>query len=195
MDVFDYCLDNGLIALSKICQCGGVMHIQKYTEAIDGFVYRCIECRRRISVREGTFLSRSKLPLTKILMIGNFWVLKRAYGTENSEVSAVQWYNYCRDVSSWKMNTLTQVLGGVGSTVHIDETVLIKRKYNRGRLQANQQWILGVVYDTTLRKGYIEAIPDRSAAVLVPINKRLVLLGTTVHTDEWSGYRQLSNQE
>nr|CAH8870830.1 unnamed protein product [Trichobilharzia regenti] len=92
MDVFDYCLDNGLIALSKICQCGGVMHIQKYTEAIDGFVYRCIECRRRKSVREGNFLSRSKLPLKKILMICNFWVLKRAvtataYETENSGVS------------------------------------------------------------------------------------------------------------
>nr|CAH8870734.1 unnamed protein product [Trichobilharzia regenti] len=130
-------------------------------------------------------------------MICNLWVLKRAvtataYETENSEVSAVQWHNYCRDVSSWKMNTLTQVLGGVGSIVHIDESVLIKRKYNRGRLQANQQWILGI-YDTTLRKVYIEAISNRSAAVLVPINKRLVLPGTTIHTDEWSGYRQLSN--
>uniref|UniRef100_A0AA85J9I0 Uncharacterized protein n=1 Tax=Trichobilharzia regenti TaxID=157069 RepID=A0AA85J9I0_TRIRE len=115
----------------------------------------------RKSVRDGTFLSRSKLPLAKILMICNFWVLKRAvtataYETENSEVSAVQLYNYCRDVSSWKMNTLTQVLEGVGSIVHIHETALIKRKYNRGRLQANQQWILGI-YDMTPRKGSISA--------------------------------------
>ncbi|CAH8855940.1 unnamed protein product [Trichobilharzia szidati] len=195
--VFDYCLENGLIARSKTCQCGGVMRIHRYTKCIDGYVYRCKDCRCRKSVRDDTFFSKSHLPLGKILMMCHNWVIRRpvtatAYETEMSEVSAVQWYQYCRDVASWKMNKLTQVLGGVGVTVHVDETVLIKRKYNRGRMASNQQWVLGI-YDTTLHKGYIEAIPDRSANVLLPIIQRLVLPGTTIYTDEWSSYSQLSN--
>lgn len=107
-------------------------------------------------------------------------------------MSTVQWYQHCRDIASQKTNAISSVLGGVGVVVHIDETVLIKRKMNRGRIRANHVCVLGP-YDTNLRKGFVERIPKRSADVLIPIIQRLVLPGTTIHIGEWRGYSQLSS--
>ena len=74
--VFECCLEKGLIGKQKTCLCGGVMRLQKYAGCIDGFVFRCPECLRRKSVREGMqfsflvyghcshFFSKSKSSLT-----------------------------------------------------------------------------------------------------------------------------------
>ncbi|CAH8853831.1 unnamed protein product [Trichobilharzia szidati] len=105
--------------------------------------------------------------------------------------STVQWYQHCQEVASQKISGITCALGGIGVVVHIDET-FIKQKMNRSKGEANDVWVLGL-YDTNLRKGLVERIPNRSADVLIPIIQRLVLPGTTIHTDEWEGYSQLSS--
>ena len=45
-------------------------------------------------------------------------------------------------------------------------------------------------------KGYMELVPDRTAATLLPLIQQHVLPGITVHSDEWRAYsrvRQLPN--
>ncbi|CAH8820957.1 unnamed protein product [Trichobilharzia szidati] len=139
----------------------------------------------------------SHLSLTQILYICNYWVLKQpvraaAAETENSLVSTVQWYQYCRDIESWKIEKITSLLGGEDVIMHLDETVMLKKKYNRGRQRANNIWVIGL-YDTSLRKGFVERIGDRKATTLIPIITRLVKRGSIIHTDEWKGYNSPSS--
>ena len=115
----------------------------------------------------------------------HYWLLKTGVRstdaqTENNLVSTVQQFQHCRYIASWKMNSVTQMLGGVGVTVHVDETVLIKKKYNGGHPRANNVWVLGI-YDTTLKKGMM-VIPNRSAQTLLPVIQRLVLLTIAYHS-------------
>ena len=54
-------------------------------------------------------------------------------------------------------------------------------------------WVFGMV-DTSHQPaiGYMEVIPDRTAATLLPIIQRHVLSGTIVHSDEWRSYSQVA---
>ena len=40
-------------------------------------------------------------------------------------------------------------------------------------------------------KGYMELVPDRTAATLLPLIQQHVLPGTTVHSDEWRAYNRV----
>jgi len=61
--------------------------------------------------------------------------------------------------------------------VQIDESVMVRAKYNRGRqLHAQQQWVFGI-YDPATKEGFIQMVEDRSAATLQPIIQRVVLPG------------------
>nr|CAH8867166.1 unnamed protein product [Trichobilharzia regenti] len=89
-----------------------------------------------------TFFSKSKFSFSKIWHMCHNWLLKQtvsatAAETENTRISTVQWYQYCRDIALQNLIGITSVLRGVGVVVHVDETVLIKRKMNRGRSRAN----------------------------------------------------------
>ena len=89
--------------------------------------------------------------------------------TNNPQVSEVQLYQFCGDILLRKMIDMSQILEGVGVVVHMDETALVKRKHNRGRMTANQQLVLRF-YDAMSLKGYIETTSNSSADVLLPIN-------------------------
>lgn len=77
--------------------------------------------------------------------------------------------------------------------VKIDESFFSgKRKYHRGRLVAGvpEPWVLGLL-DTTTYKVVMLALPDRSAATLIPRIQQYVAPRTTIVTDGWAGYNGL----
>jgi transposase-like protein len=117
-------------------------------------------------------------------------VVTAAVLTGVSDVTAIQWYQYYRDVCSRTMLGLEQKLGGQGVIVQIDESLMFKRKNNIGRV-VEQFWVFGM-YDLSLRKGYIIHVEDRSAETLLPIIQQWVIAGTTIHSDEWRAYARLS---
>ncbi|CAH8866463.1 unnamed protein product [Trichobilharzia szidati] len=90
------------------------------------------------------------------------------------------------------MYRITSLLGGDDVVVHVDETVLVKKKYNHGRQRANNICVKGL-YDTSLRKEFVERIANGKVNTLVPTTKRLVKPGSIVHTDEWKGYDSFSS--
>ena len=69
-------------------------------------------------------------------------------------------------------------LGGVGVTVQIDESLMVKAKYHRGRnLHTPHRWIFGA-YDMATHTGYVQFVDNvRNAATLLPIIQRVVLPG------------------
>jgi len=57
-----------------------------------------------------------------------------------SSPTAVQWYQYFRDICSWKLLSSPTMLGGPGKTMQIDNSVMVKAKYHRGH-QLRFGWV------------------------------------------------------
>ena len=67
-------------------------------------------------------------------------------------------------------------------------------KGHRGRLPRSQNWVFGMC-DTSHSPalGYMEVVPCRDAATLLPIIQRHVRRGTSVWSDEWSSYNRVAS--
>eukprot|EP00794_Sanderia_malayensis_P005846 gene5846-6545_t len=108
-----------------------------------------------------------------------------------AEHTVVDWFNYMREECTHKLLTLNIRLGGPGRIVEIDESVMIKRKYNRGaRRQQHQQWVFGI-YDRETKVGYLQFVDHRDEATLFPIIQQYVIPGTTINSDGWATYQNL----
>jgi transposase-like protein len=86
-------------------------------------------------------------------------------------------------------------LGGPGSIVQIDETMLnYKCKSHRGRSPSNRTDSLCIV---EVRNGITRAfacvIPDKTASTLIPIICSQVASNSTIYTDEHRSYSTLRN--
>ena len=57
----------------------------------------------------------------------------------------VDWRHFCRDICAEYFINHPQVIRGPGHVVEIDESCFEKRKYNRGRILRQQQWVLGAL--------------------------------------------------
>ncbi|PSN34120.1 hypothetical protein C0J52_14193 [Blattella germanica] len=110
-----------------------------------------------------------------------------------SKKSVVQYYSFFRDICSWKILVDADRLkfGGPGCVVQVDESVVTRRKYNRGRV-VKEKWVLGI-YDTSVRRGVVLFVCKRDRQTLVPLIRDYVLPGSTIYTDGWSAYTGLDS--
>lgn len=100
--------------------------------------------------------------------------------------TAVQWFQYFRDICSrWLIDNPIR-LGGPGVVVEIDESVMAKRKYHRGHA-VRERWVFGL-YDTQQKIGHLKFVYDRTRETLLPIIEEIVLPGTEIHSDCWRSY-------
>ena len=84
------------------------------------------------------------------------------------------------------------VLGGVGTIVQIDESVMVKAKYNHShQLHDKQRWVFGI-YDPLDKVGFIQLVDKRDANTLLPIIQCVVAPGSTAWLHEWAAYHQLN---
>ena len=90
------------------------------------------------------------------------------------------------------MDEHNEKIGGVGKVVEIDEAKFGKRKYNRGRRREGH-WVLGGV-ERGSDNVFMQIVPSRDAATLLPIILANVEPGTEIHTDEWKSYARLNRQ-
>uniref|UniRef100_A0A0L8I7B7 ISXO2-like transposase domain-containing protein n=1 Tax=Octopus bimaculoides TaxID=37653 RepID=A0A0L8I7B7_OCTBM len=89
-------------------------------------------------------------------------------------------------------------LSEVGIAVEIDETVLVRRKYNRGRL-VKTIWLFGGIERESKKKFLIPLSSEcgegerRNAATLIPIIRRPIRQGSIIYSDCWGAYSSLQN--
>ena len=155
----------------------------------DGFVWRCPKHKgSKVTVRKNSWLEASHLTSEQFITLAYLW----AFDTKNyqaaqlaglSRPAVVQHYQFFRDVcSNWLIENPPQMLGGPGVIAEIDESLVAKRKYNRGRL-TSEVWVFGI-FDLEKKIGHLQAVPDRSAAKLLQIIQEKVLSGSVIHSDE-----------
>ena len=189
-----------LLPTERTCEkCHLVLGLKKDT-VVDGYGFRCNTCRRRISLRKGTFFEGSKLLLWQIflLMYLDVFDIQMSYSTLmrqlqiGSRETIVNWKNYIREIYVEYFNLYRTQIGGVDVIVQIDESNICKRKYHRGRVLVNQNvWIVGGVDENNNIFQVLTEVRDQST--LENIITTYVAPGSTIWTDMWRGYNSLES--
>ena len=154
-------------------------------------------CKTKVSPRDRTIFQNSKASIKEIILfIYQFSVSEHSCQWSNRELgwssaTFVEWSQILRSVCSCELLRTHDKIGGPGDIIEIDETVVSRRKYNRGRL-VKTQWLFGGISRQTKRCFMVE-VEDRSAATLLPIIFENVKPGSTILSDEWKAYNQLVN--
>ena len=129
-------------------------------------------CRQEKGMRIGTWLEGSCLDLGKIVLFIYCWCYEMTSirfckrELEINHNTIVDFNNYLREVCAGHLLANPRVIGGIE--------------------------ILGGICRET-RDCFLFAVPDRSAATVLPILTQSIAPGTTVITNKWRAYGQLQN--
>jgi transposase-like protein/IS1 family transposase len=195
-----YLRARGLLMNNFQCpSCHTPMSEQGYARSIDKVAFKCNQCSRRTSIRDGSIFAGSHLSLAKLLGIFYLTSLETlqkniAETLEIDHKTIIDWQQRIRDVYTRKLLRDPITLGGTGVIVEIDESLLARAKSTRNRRarHVRQQWMFGM-FDRTQKKGLIFMVPDRSAETLIPIIQRHLLPGTLIYSDGWRAYSALQD--
>jgi hypothetical protein len=84
------------------------------------------------------------------------------------------------------------LLWGIGVIVEIKEALLVRRKFNVGRV-VRQTWVFGG-YEVESKLGFIKIVQDRSRETLYSLIHQHVRPGTTIVSDMWASYSTLNDE-
>ncbi len=169
----------------------------KNNEKRDGCLWRCPSHKsEKKSIRRGSFLEKAHVRLDEFVILTYLWganasVKLTVEVTGLVKTTVIDWFNFLRDVCANWVRANPPIVGGVGHIVQIDESVVSKAKYNRGR-RVPERWIFGG-YDTTTKLGFLHEVDDRSASTLLPLIKKYILPGTEIHSDMWPSYKRVQH--
>lgn len=156
-------------------------------------------CVFSISDYSGTFLQGTHLAPYKVVLFVNHWLQKywdhqtvtKCIGM--SRPTSVDWRSFCSEVTqNWWLQNQNSI-GGAGIIVEIDETLLVRRKYNRGR-QVSHVWVFGGIERVSKKKFIVPLVDgDRSADTLIPLIKKYIKPDSMIYSDKWAAYRNLKH--
>ena len=112
--------------------------------------------------------------------------------------TVIDWCKYLHKECTAKLLHLPheeKLMGGDGLIVEIDESLIIKQKYNCGRMrQQHQQWVFGL-YHCQTEKGWIQFVQRRDEATLLPLIQQFVHPGSTVYSNVWAANNNIGQHE
>lgn len=112
-----------------------------------------------------------------------------------SNHSTVDWKSFCSEVCEhWLENR--DPIGGENMAVEIGETLIIRRKLERGGRMFSQVWLFGGIERVSKRRfvvGLTGPNDRKDEQTLLPLNKDFVLPGSIIYSDWWKAYENLSS--
>ncbi|KRH94228.1 hypothetical protein M153_3290007862 [Pseudoloma neurophilia] len=204
--IFLHLRARGLLKTQINCpSCGKSLVEKQVKRNIDGIMLRCLnklceEYQSYFSIPIGSFFENSKLRLETIFEIiyrysKNELVKITSLELEVSHPTVTKIHTEIRSIIRIYYDNVPMILDGPNRIVEIDESLFVhKTKYNVGRFAETQVCVFSIA-DTTFTpaKVYLEVVESRSAQRLLPIIKRVVLSGSTIHSDQWAEYNNLQS--
>ena len=158
------------------------------------------DCKKSVSLHSGIFFEQSRLQLWLCIVLMYWWareysVTDAAEKAEVDKKTAIQIYQYCQEICSWRLRNHDSplMLSGNAVVVQIDKSLLChKPKHQRGRATTNEVRVFGLC-DTSQfpALGAMCIVPDCSAQTLLSIITQHVRLGTVIHSNQWVAYNQV----
>lgn len=177
--------------------CRRPLTLQRRASEQLGHTFKCSRCATRRSILRGTFFEAMHVPVKKCVTLMWLWAAQTQAAAAAAimnmrKQTVLQQFRFFRDICSWKLVQTPELflLGGPGHVVQIDESVVTRRKFNVGR-RVPPRWVVGM-YDTTLGRGCIVYVTNRSATTLTDLIVEHVAPGSTIWTDCWRGYANLA---
>ena len=104
------------------------MEERERSDISDGVSWYCPQCYTQKTIRDGSFFSKSRLTLQKWLLLMYLWARQYPVTDAMEEVdvdrhTAIDIYQWLREVCSTKLLSSPIVLGGPGVVVQIDESL------------------------------------------------------------------------
>ena len=106
-----------------------------------------------------------------------------------AESTGVDWDSFCCEVCKISLLENSEILGGEGKMVQIDESKFGKRTYHRGH-HAEGQWVFGGIEQDS-RKCFLMVIEKQDEGTLLPIIQKWTAPGTIIVSDFWKAYCNL----
>ncbi|XP_029649232.1 uncharacterized protein LOC115222964 [Octopus sinensis] len=190
-DVVSYLQEKGIIPKRKLC---ANKHYMKKRMRDGTICWRCSHkaCGVRISVRRGTWLEGSTLPLKTVVLFLYAWskeLTSIRFCIEELGINhgtAVDYNSYVREICAEDLLRHPVQIGGPGKTVDLDEIVFSRSKPNRRSLLP-EQWVFGGVCRET-KDVFLYAASCLNRDTLEECIRQSVLPGTTIFSDIWESY-------
>ena len=199
-DLCGLCFQWGLFSKKECDRCKTPLRIVSCKNG-DNYCFECpnSKCNCHFSIRKGSFFHYSKLSLNVQIEIFAYWVQDIGLDTVHeltnvSKTTIIEFFNRFRAkaVSIHLKSLELEPLGGNGKNVQIDESLFGHAKYHIGKnLHYPSYWCFGMIEEETGRITIMN-VQDRSEYSLVPIIVSYVQQGTTIKSDQWRGYSNLS---
>uniref|UniRef100_A0A914Y5T1 ISXO2-like transposase domain-containing protein n=1 Tax=Panagrolaimus superbus TaxID=310955 RepID=A0A914Y5T1_9BILA len=171
---------------TKTClACGGTMNLRDRGKK--GLTYRCTTYRCRKEIFELSYLWAHHQADVKNVSRN----VKNVDGSSIADVTISDWKNFFRDLCHEYFKSHPIIIGGPGVVVHIDETVITKRKYHRGRLPSEEWWFFGGI-EVVSGRAFIVPVKRRNRETLIPLIQKHIAPGTVIHSDCWAAYSTIS---
>ena len=185
----------GIIVPPVVCEkCGSKLSRHEDKRLSDGFSFRCVKgsCHKSYSIRYRSWLQHVRIGLEIMFKLMYMWCYQFTskqicHELNLFKLTVSEKFQSFREVCKIEF-AKHEVIGGQGMVVQIDETLIYKRKYDRGRFPA-QVWVFGGIDEQG--KIFLEVVQQRNAQTLTEVLLRRVAPRSIIYSDEWRGYTNI----